>query len=157
MELSQFYRRSTANDMSCSTRKPKLWTLRKVSTRISLSMPRRLTRTDTFRLLLSFCFMKHYSIPLYVGFLVERLILSQVKESELNLRTVNTLVRYRVYYNSTGTELPHFYSRSWVTSDGPNCIYVMLRVWCDIVLTTSRHVYILALLQFNRNRTSPFL
>ena len=35
--------------MSRSTRKPTLGTLRNVSTRISLSMPRRLTRTDTFR------------------------------------------------------------------------------------------------------------
>ena len=86
--------------MSHSTRKPTLLTLRRVSTRIRLSMPCRLTWTNTFRLLLIFCFMNHYSIPLrrnvsgqislrglrmlifvdtlrrvhYVGFLVERLI-----------------------------------------------------------------------------------
>ena len=50
--------------MNRSSRKPTLWTLRKVSTRISLSMPRRLTWTDTFRLLWIFCFRNHYSIPL---------------------------------------------------------------------------------------------
>ena len=53
--------------MSRSTRKPTLWTLRKVSNQISLSMPRRLTRTDTFRLLWFFCFRNNYSytyIPL---------------------------------------------------------------------------------------------
>ena len=38
--------------------------MRKVSTRINLSMPRRLTRIDTFRLLWIFCFKNHYSIPL---------------------------------------------------------------------------------------------
>ena len=37
--------------MRRSTRKQTLWTLRKVSTRISLSLPHRLTRTDTVRLL----------------------------------------------------------------------------------------------------------
>ena len=41
-----------------------LWTLRKVSTRSSISMLRRLTRTDMFRLLWIFCFNNHYSIPL---------------------------------------------------------------------------------------------
>ena len=41
-----------------------LWALRKVWTRISLSMPRRLTRIDTFQLLWIFCFRNHYSIPL---------------------------------------------------------------------------------------------
>ena len=35
----------------------------KVSTRISLSMPRKPTRTDTFRLLWIFCFGNHKSIP----------------------------------------------------------------------------------------------
>ena len=50
--------------MSRSTRKPTLLTPRKVSTRISLSMPRRLTRTDTFRLLWIFCFRNHYFTPL---------------------------------------------------------------------------------------------
>ena len=44
--------------------KPTSWTLRKVSTKISLSMPRRLTRVDTFRLLWIFCFRNHYSISL---------------------------------------------------------------------------------------------
>ena len=39
------------NNMSRPTRKPTLWSLRKVSTRISLSMQRRLTRKDTLRLL----------------------------------------------------------------------------------------------------------
>ena len=48
-------------------RKPTLWTLRKVSIRISLSMPRRLTRTDIFRLLWIFCFRNHYYIPLFPG------------------------------------------------------------------------------------------
>ena len=46
-------------DMSHPTRKPTLWTLRKLSTRISLSMPRRLSRTDTFRLLSFFYFKNH--------------------------------------------------------------------------------------------------
>ena len=50
--------------MSRPARKPTLWTLYKVSTRISLSMLRRLTRTDTFRLLWIFCFRNHYSVPL---------------------------------------------------------------------------------------------
>ena len=49
--------------MSCPTRKPTMWTLRKVSTRFSLSMPCRLTRTDTFRILWIVCFKSHYSIP----------------------------------------------------------------------------------------------
>ena len=48
-------------DMSRPARKPTLWTLRKVTTRISLSMPRRLTRTSTFRLLWIFNFRNHYS------------------------------------------------------------------------------------------------
>ena len=34
--------------MSCPARKPTVWTLRKVSTQIILSMPRRLTRIDHF-------------------------------------------------------------------------------------------------------------
>ena len=51
--------------MSRPARKPTLWTLRKVYTRISLSMPRRLSRTDTFRILWIFCFRNHYSIPIY--------------------------------------------------------------------------------------------
>ena len=49
--------------MSRPSRKPTLWTQRKVSTRISLSMPHTLTRVDTFRLLWVFCFKNHYSIP----------------------------------------------------------------------------------------------
>ena len=49
--------------MSRSVRKPTLWTLRKVSTRISISMPLTLTRTDLFRLLRIFCFRNLYSIP----------------------------------------------------------------------------------------------
>ena len=53
--------------MSCSPRKPTLWTAYKVSTQISLSMPHRLTRTDTFHLLLIFCFRNHFSIPLSPG------------------------------------------------------------------------------------------
>ena len=56
--------RSQMSQMSRLARKPTLWAVRKVSTRISLSMPRRLTRTDTFRLLRIFCFMNRYSIPL---------------------------------------------------------------------------------------------
>ena len=39
-----------------------VWTLHIVLTRISLSMPRRLTRTDTFYLLWIFCFWNNYSI-----------------------------------------------------------------------------------------------
>ena len=39
-----------------------LWTLRKASTQISLSMPRKLTRIDNF--LWIFFFRNHYSIPL---------------------------------------------------------------------------------------------
>ena len=50
--------------MSCPTRKPALWTLHKVSTRTSQSMPRRLTWTDTLCLLRFFCFRNHYSIHL---------------------------------------------------------------------------------------------
>ena len=49
--------------MSRSTKKPTLWTPRKVSIRISLSMPRRITRKYTFHLLWIFCFVNHYSIP----------------------------------------------------------------------------------------------
>ena len=45
-------------------RKSTLWNLRKVSTRISLSMPHRPTRIYTFRLLWIFCFRNHYSIHL---------------------------------------------------------------------------------------------
>ena len=45
-------------------RKSTLWTMRKVSTRISLSMPHRPTRIDTFRLLWIFCFRNNYSIHL---------------------------------------------------------------------------------------------
>ena len=45
-------------------RKPTVWIMRKVSTRNSLSLPRRLTRADTFRLLWIFCFRNHYSILL---------------------------------------------------------------------------------------------
>ena len=48
--------------MNRPARKPTSLTLRKVSTRISLSMPRRLTRIDTFRLQWIFCFRNHYSI-----------------------------------------------------------------------------------------------
>ena len=50
--------------LSRSARKPTLWPLCNVSTRISLSMPRRLTRIDTFRLLWIFCSRNHYYIPL---------------------------------------------------------------------------------------------
>ena len=56
--------------MSRSTRNPTLWTVHKVSTRIRLTMPHRLTRIDTFRLLWIFCFGNHYSYPpetKYVG------------------------------------------------------------------------------------------
>ena len=51
--------------MSGSARKPTLWTLRKVSTRISISTPHKLTRTDMFRLLWIFRLRNHYSIYLY--------------------------------------------------------------------------------------------
>ena len=37
-------------NMSCSTRKPSVWTLRNVSNQISLRSPRRQIRADTFRL-----------------------------------------------------------------------------------------------------------
>ena len=50
--------------MSRSARKPTLWTLRKVSTRISIITPRMLTRLDTFRLLWIFCFWNYYSTHL---------------------------------------------------------------------------------------------
>ena len=50
--------------ISRSTRQPALWTLRKASTRISLSMPCRLNRTDTVRILWIFCLRNHSSIPL---------------------------------------------------------------------------------------------
>ena len=50
--------------MSRITRTPTLWNLRKVSTQISLSISRRLTRTDTFRLLWLYYFRNHYSLPL---------------------------------------------------------------------------------------------
>ena len=50
--------------LSHSARKPTLRTLRKVSTRINLSVSRRLIRADIFRLLWIFCFRNHYSIPI---------------------------------------------------------------------------------------------
>ena len=50
--------------MSRPARRPTLWTLRKASTRISICMSRRLTRTDNVRLLQIFCFRNNYSIPL---------------------------------------------------------------------------------------------
>ena len=65
MHLANLSYSVNTKQMSRSTRKPTLWNLRKVSTRISLSMPRRLTRTDTFRLLWIFCFRNYYSIPLF--------------------------------------------------------------------------------------------
>ena len=52
--------------MSCPTRKPTLWTLCKVSIRISLSMLRRLTRTDVFCLLWILCFRSHITLYLYL-------------------------------------------------------------------------------------------
>ena len=59
-----FGKYNTEEHLSRPARKPTLWTPRKVSTRISLSMPRRLIRIYTFRLLWIFCFGNHYSIPL---------------------------------------------------------------------------------------------
>ena len=50
--------------MSRSMWMPTLLTLHKLSTQITLSMPRRLTQIDTFRLLWIFCFRNYYSIPL---------------------------------------------------------------------------------------------
>ena len=50
--------------MSLPAMKPTLWTLCKVSTRISLSMPCKLTRIYNFRLLWIFCFRNHYAIPI---------------------------------------------------------------------------------------------
>ena len=61
--LLQFWK----DNLSRLARKPTLWALSKVSTRISLSMPCRLTRIDTFWLLWIFCFRNHYSIPLSAG------------------------------------------------------------------------------------------
>ena len=52
------------HDMSFNTRTPTLWSLRKVLTRINLSMPNRLIWTNTFHLLWIFCFRNQYSIPL---------------------------------------------------------------------------------------------
>ena len=57
----------TVNKMSRPARKPTVWTLHKASTRISLNMLRRLTRTDAFRLLWVFRFLEslfYTSIPL---------------------------------------------------------------------------------------------
>ena len=51
-------------NISRPAKKQTFWPLRKESTRISLSMPRRLTRADNFRLLWIFCFRNNYSIPL---------------------------------------------------------------------------------------------
>ena len=51
-------------NLSHPARKLTLWTMRKVSTRISLIMPHRRIQTDTFRLLWIFCFRNHYTIPL---------------------------------------------------------------------------------------------
>ena len=58
--------------MGRRARKTTLWTLRKVSTRISLIMPSRLPRIDTVRLLRIFCFRNHNFTPIphgteYVG------------------------------------------------------------------------------------------
>ena len=53
--------------MNRPSRKPTVRPPRNVSIRISLSMPRRLTRTDLFRLQWIFCIRNHYSstsIPL---------------------------------------------------------------------------------------------
>ena len=50
--------------MSLPARKPTKWTLRKESTRVSLSILRRLTRRDTLSLLWIFCSRNHYTIPL---------------------------------------------------------------------------------------------
>ena len=50
--------------LSRTARNPTVWTLRNVSTRISLSIPYRLIRTGTFRLLWIFCIRNHYSIHL---------------------------------------------------------------------------------------------
>ena len=47
------------HEMGRLARKPTVWSLRKVSTRISLTMPGRRTRIDTFRLLWIFCFRNH--------------------------------------------------------------------------------------------------
>ena len=52
-------------DMSLHPRKSTLWSLRKVSTRMSLSMPRRLTRIENSRQLWIFWFRSQYSIPLF--------------------------------------------------------------------------------------------
>ena len=51
--------------MSRAARKPTVWTLRKVLNRISLSMPRRLTRIDAFRLLWIFRFLGIITLYLY--------------------------------------------------------------------------------------------
>ena len=49
--------------MSRPTIIPTLWILRKVSIKISLSIPRKLTCTDTFTLLWISCFRNHYIFP----------------------------------------------------------------------------------------------
>ena len=46
--------------MSRPARKPTVWPLRKVPTRISLSVPRRLTRTDTFSPPVHFLFQETF-------------------------------------------------------------------------------------------------
>ena len=63
-QMSYSSRKGISYQMSRSARKPTMWTLRKVSTRISLIMPRRLIREDILCLLWIFCFRNHYSIPL---------------------------------------------------------------------------------------------
>ena len=57
-------RQGKEGKMSRPARKPTLRTLRKVSNRISLSIPRRLIWADTFRLLWFFCFRNHHSLTL---------------------------------------------------------------------------------------------
>ena len=84
---------SSHHKLSRSTRKAKSWTLRKVSNRISLSKPRRLTRTDTFRFLWLFCFRNHYSIPIFLRDIMYGQIISinNLQTSENAYSSINGL------------------------------------------------------------------
>ena len=65
--MTIFTRKATFNHMSRPARKSTLWTLRNVSSRISLSLPCRLTRIDTFSPAVDFLFQEsvlYTSIPL---------------------------------------------------------------------------------------------
>ena len=72
-------------------RKPTFRTLRKVSTLISLSMPRSLTRTDTFRLRVDFLFQESL---LYTSILLRRNVSARISLRGLRMLIwVDTLRR----------------------------------------------------------------